>query len=429
MSDHNILLRRLHAKQKEIATCGAERIIIRAGRRSGKTTLASQLSIKHFGRGHRILYGTPVLDQVDRYWFEVKRALHDPINAGVLYKNDSMHIIGPPSIRTKIDVSGNVVSGEEMRIRAKTMYNADNARGDFGNVIILDEFQLMAEEVWDRVCAPMLLDNEGSIAIFIYTPPSLGSRAKSRAQDPMHAAKRFKEYQARMQDGDSRYAAFHFTSHDNPHLSQLGLAEISQDMTQISYRQEILAEDLDDNPNALWTRADIEANRVLRAPVLDRIVIGVDPSGSKEGDAIGIVGAGSADDHMYVLEDASLHGSPDQWARAVCTLYHKLEANEVVAEANFGGDMVASTIHMVDPDVPVKLVHASRGKQVRAEPIAAIYEQGRGHHVGAFGSLEDELCLWEPGMASPNRLDSLVWTGIELMLGKRKKKVSPWRSA
>ena len=427
MTELTVSLRKLHPKQREIAGYGAVRTILRAGRRSGKTTLASQIAVEGFLHARRVLYGTPVIDQIDRFWFEVKRALQEPIDAGVVYKHEGLHVIGPPSLRTKINVDGNVVSGEEMRIRAKTMWNADTARGDFGDLIILDEFQLMNEEVWDRVCAPMLLDHEGSEAWFIYTPPSLHSRSVTKARDPLHAARRFKEYQQRMRDGDSRYAAFHFTSHDNPHLSEMALAEIAQDMTSISYRQEILAEDLEDNPNALWRREWIELGREIKAPTLERIVVVVDPTGTRGGDECGIGAAGKRADQMYVLEDASLHGTPDEWAQAVVTLYHKLQANAVVAEANFGGDMVAHTIHTVDPDVPVKLVHASRGKQIRAEPVAAIYEQGRGHHVGKFPHLEDELVLWEPGMPSPNRLDWLVWAGTDLMLGERKRKVRSLR--
>jgi phage terminase large subunit-like protein len=117
--------------------------------------------------------------------------------------------------------------------------------------------------------------------------------------------------------------------------------------------------------------------------------------------------------------DLSLQGSPETAARAVATLYHKIGADAVIAEANQGGEMVTLTLRTVDSHLPVKLVHATRGKAVRAEPISAVYEQGRGHHVGTFQRLEDELCQWEPGAASPNRLDALVWAGTELVLEQR----------
>jgi phage terminase large subunit-like protein len=127
-------------------------------------------------------------------------------------------------------------------------------------------------------------------------------------------------------------------------------------------------------------------------------------------------------EHLYVTDDASQHGSPDEWGRAAVTLYHKLQADILVAEKNNGGEMVEHVIRTIDPAVRVKLVHASRGKYVRAEPVAAIYEQGRGHHVGTFRKLEDEMCQWEPGNDSPNRMDALVWLATELLLEKDKPK-------
>lgn len=190
-------------------------------------------------------------------------------------------------------------------------------------------------------------------------------------------------------------------------------------------RQEIHGELLDDNPGAQWRRTDIETGRVIKAPTLDRIVVGVDPSASTGGDAAGIVVVGvqrepfgQRQSHIYVLEDATVQGSPLTWATSAVTAYHKYGADRIVAETNNGGEMVETTVRVVDPNVAYKPVHASRGKQARAEPVAAMYEKGRGHHVGMFTLLEDELCEWEPGTGapSPNRLDALVWAVTELAL-------------
>jgi len=190
-------------------------------------------------------------------------------------------------------------------------------------------------------------------------------------------------------------------------------------------RQEVSGEILDDNPNALWKRAWIDDARVNALPDLVRIVVAVDPSGSAGGDEVGITVQGSAliDNvwHFYLLDDVSLHGTPKQWGDAVVSAYNKWHADAVIAEGNFGGDMVTNTIQTVSGgrNVKVKLVHASRGKAIRAEPVSTAYEQGRGHHVGSFPILEDELVEWEPGMKSPNRLDALVWGATELILHKR----------
>jgi hypothetical protein len=405
-------LRVLHPEQQKIVDNLAKRTIIRAGRRGGKTTLAADIAVNHFLSGGRVLYAVPTQEQVEKFWFEVTRSLAGPIEAGVLYKNETRHVIEIP--------------GTEQRIRAKTAWNADTLRGDYASLLILDEYQLMCEDAWELVGAPMLLDTDGD-AIFIYTPLSLRVTARSKARDPRHAAKLFKQAK---EDETGRWAAFHFTSHDNPHISKQALEDISGDMTAIGFRQEIMAEDIDDNPGALWRREWIEDNRLLQAPELARIAVAVDPSVSAAGDEWGIVGGGMAQPegsdkpHLYVLEDASLQATPEEAAKAVVALYHRIGAARVVAEANQGGEMITTIIHQVDPDVPVNLVHASKGKQARAEPASVVYQQGRGHHVGSFPFLEDELCLWEPGSASPNRLDALVWLADELVLKQREVKIS-----
>ena len=219
---------------------------------------------------------------------------------------------------------------------------------------------------------------------------------------------------------DSRWETFHFSSHENPHLSEDALQEITQDMSSLSYRQEIMAEDVDEVPGALWTRQLISDTRVSEHPDLIRVVVGVDPPGGAT--ECGIVGAGIAKDgHLYILADRSLKASPDVWATAVIELYNELQADRIVGEINYGGDMVENTIIQAATSrkqgVAYKNVHASRGKAVRAEPIVAIYEQGRAHHVGEFPYLEEELCTWIPGISkeSPNRLDALVWAATELM--------------
>jgi phage terminase large subunit-like protein len=190
-------------------------------------------------------------------------------------------------------------------------------------------------------------------------------------------------------------------------------------------QQELYGEVLEDREGALWKRDTIENNRwINEVPPLTRIVVGVDPPGGIAECGIIVAGKGRGK-HAFVLEDPSLAAPPDKWAEAAVTAFHKNKADRVVAETNYGGDMVENTIRTVDVDVSYKAVHASRGKQIRAEPVAALYEQGRVHHVGTFGELEDEMCTWVPGegMASPNRLDALVWALTELMLEKQYKPV------
>jgi phage terminase large subunit-like protein len=186
-------------------------------------------------------------------------------------------------------------------------------------------------------------------------------------------------------------------------------------------RQELDGELIEDDPDALFRRDQIEALRVREAPELERIVVAVDPPASDRpgANACGIVCAGlGRDGRAYLLDDASLKGArPAQWARRVSALYHARRADRVVAEVNQGGAMVEQVLREVDPDLAFRAVHATRGKQARAEPVAALYEQGRVAHAGCFPELEDEMCTAIRGGArSPDRLDALVWAITDLML-------------
>jgi len=188
-------------------------------------------------------------------------------------------------------------------------------------------------------------------------------------------------------------------------------------------RQELDGEWLDDDAGSLFSRAAIDAARAARAPDLARVVIAVDPpvTSHAASDACGIVAAGiAADGHLYVLEDATItRASPARWAAAAIAAYHRHAADRIIAEVNQGGDMVEAVIRQVDASVAYAPVRASRGKTLRAEPVAALYEQGRVHHVGAFPELEDELCNLEALAAStksPDRADALVWALTALAL-------------
>lgn len=198
-------------------------------------------------------------------------------------------------------------------------------------------------------------------------------------------------------------------------------------------RQELNAELLEDVPGALWTRTLIDDLRrgvpgKEDIPEMRRIVIGVDPQGKKDDKErtmeegprrTGIVAAGlGVDGHGYVLEDATINGLPIEWGNRSIATYETWKGNRVVAEDNYGGEMVKYVIHSIDDTVPYKPVHASRGKTLRAEPISALYEQGKVHHVGFFSDLEDEMCSYTyESKFSPNRLDALVWALTELMIG------------
>lgn len=211
-------------------------------------------------------------------------------------------------------------------------------------------------------------------------------------------------------------------------------------------QQELYAAILDDVPDALWrmeqfdTRtpanpkaAGMSPEDIVRMPIMRNIVVAVDPSGSRSAedgsDDIGIVVSGfGMDDIFYVLEDATSDGSPDEWATAVVAAYRRHQADCIVAEENFGGALVEHAIRTKDRRIPYVPVRASRGKSVRAEPIAMLYEQGRVRHAGRFSELEDQMCSMSrsgyEGRGSPDRVDALVWGITYLMSAPAKKPVT-----
>lgn len=412
MTELNVYLSKPHYHQDRFIHDKVKRKVVRAGRRGGKTFGVAMLAVEEFLKGKRVLYAAPVADQLDRFWTQVCRFLGEPIEAGLFYKNETDHLIE--------------LKGTEQRIRAKTAWNADTLRGDYAEVLILDEFQLMSETVWGEAGAPMLLDKDGD-AIFCFTVPSVRSKTISKAVDKKHANKMWKRA---YDDKTGRWKAYTFTSMDNPYINQEAVQEIihSTDMTRLAIRQEIYAEDVEDVPGALWKRENIDAGRVASWSELFRIGIGVDPHASSGQTGLIVAGVGYVNNeiHAYVLEDGTRGGLPNQWAGAAVNLYDKYGADIMVGEVNHGGDMIWNTISSVEggEKVNFKSVRATRGKYVRAEPISALYGDvvdsiaSKVHHVGEFPELEEQMCSYVPGDASPNNMDALVWILTELMLGE-----------
>lgn len=348
--EFRVCLKRTHGRQDAFLMSKAKRKVVRAGRRAGKTTGVAILAVRAFLNGRRVLYAAPTTEQIGRFWKEIRTALASPIEAGIFSKNESDHTIERAM--------------SDQAIKAKTAWNADTLRGDYADLLILDEWQLMDETAWEDVGAPMLLDNNGD-AVFVYTPPSLRSQALSRARDPRHAAKMFKnaaaeQEKAKAEGKQTRWESFHFCSQDNPHISQDALLEISKDMSTLSYRQEILAEDLDEIAGALWSLASLENTRRHDIPAFSRVAVGVDPPGGANECGIIVAGIancsckGTNETHAFVMHDHSLKGAPDVWAKQVVAAYKTSKADRIYGEKNFGGDMVEATLRTIDANLPFK---------------------------------------------------------------------------
>lgn len=263
------------------------------------------------------------------------------------------------------------------------------------------------KELWDNLAFGLRLGNDPRI-VATTTPRPL-PWLKQLAADPM----------TRVTRGST------FDNAANLPASTLAEFERVYGGTRIG-RQELMGELLAEADGALWTRDVIERGRVREHPELVRIVVAIDPSttAGENSDECGIVAAGlGVDDHGYILADRSGVFAPDEWAHRSVSLFDDLDADKIIAEVNNGGDLVEAVIRTVRVNVAYEKVHASRGKTARAEPVAALYEQGKVHHVGGFAQLEDEMTAFVPGALtrSPNRADALVWALTWLMVGKGRK--------
>lgn len=385
------------ARQNQLAPPGAWRIwLILAGRGFGKTRCAVEWvrDQAENGKAQRIaLVGATASD--------VRDVLVEG-ESGIIRKS-------PPWCRPVWQASKNRLTWPNgAQAFTYSAEEPDRLRGKQHDAAAADELASWRyPDTWDQLMFGLRLGRDPRVVIST-TPrptPIIQSLAKRAADD---------ENDVRIVRG---------STHENAaNLAPAFLDQIVRryEGTRLG-RQELYAEILDDNPGALWKRSQIDGNRVTRHPELVRIVVGVDPAVSSEADSdeTGIVVAGlGTDGHGYVLDDRSLTNTPARWAKEVVTAYRTRSADRIVAEVNNGGALVESAIRTVDGDVAYKAVRASRGKAIRAEPIAALYEQGRVHHVGLLPKLEDQLCEWNPTTSkkSPDRLDALVWALTELML-------------
>lgn len=287
--------------------------------------------------------------------------------------------------------------------------DVERLRGPQHCLVWFDEFAAhrKLDEVWDMAAFGLRMGPHPRA--IITTTPKRRTRLRAILEDPATVVTRA-------------------TTDDNPALPESRRRALyARYGGTVLGRQELLAELIEDVPGALWNRAMIvyaNAPRIIRkdVPELDmiRIVVSIDPAvtNTDDSDETGIVVNGiGVDGRGYVLGDLSGRMAPSAWARRAIAAYHDFGADMVVAEANNGGDLVSTVIAQIDANVPVKLVHASRGKRTRAEPVAALYEQGRWVHSGAFPELEDQMCSYtgEPGGDSPDRMDAHVWGVTELM--------------
>jgi phage terminase large subunit-like protein len=295
----------------------------------------------------------------------------------------------------KADLYADMANGN--RILFRSADKPERLRGMNLGWTWVDEAALIDEETWDILLGRLRLDPGRA---WLTTTP----KGHNWVYDRFVA------------DPDEEHETVRASTRDNPHLPDEYIESLAEQYTETFRRQELGGQFVE-SQGALWSWSTIQ--RGTAPETLDRVVVGVDPAGGGP-DEVGIVAVGKAGERAYVLDDASMKGSPNEWASAVVSAYRRNEADRVVAEKNYGGDMVQSTLRTADPNLPVDVISASRGKQQRAEPCAALYEQGKVLHVQEHDRLEDQMTTWDPQESdtSPDRVDALTWALTDLMLAE-----------
>lgn len=377
--------------------------MLMAGRGSGKTRSgAEEIWWQAFSRPERIAVLGPTNNDVRKTAFEGESGLLARIPKSLVLNYN----------RTSLELWTRTVCGRESYYVGYSAEEPERLRGPQHHRAWADELGAWGkngEDVWDNLIFGLRLGSDPRIVVT--TTPRTTPLVKKILANPRTRVSRASTFANRA------------------HLPEAILNEYRQkyEGTRLG-RQELYAELLEDVVGALWTDATLkhlDPGVDLSDLELKRVVVAVDPSGSKH-DSIGIVAAGETLDGDYVvLGDRSCSGSPAVWGRAVVDAYEDFGADRVVAEVNYGGAMVEAVIRSVDEDVPYREVRASRGKAVRAEPIAALYEQGRVTHVRGMSKLEEQMLLMTndgfQGEGSPDRVDALVWALTDLTGGKKQR--------
>lgn len=379
-------------------------IVVATGRRLGKTKGIANASIEWVMEGKKILWGDTISGNIDRY---VDRYFKPEL------KNTDFNYNYSPQKKVF------TIDGFKGYIDFRSADRPENWEGFGYDIILLNEAGIILKNdyLYTNAVLPMLMDNPGSKLIAIGTPK--GKMTKN------NKAHRFYSLYKRAIDKDPIYQLFQYSSYENPFLGQDDIKELEEEMRLMNpqmVQQEIYAQFVDGAAGELWDEVIIERQRIKTYPELQRITVNIDPaiSNKKDSDETGITVTGKdSQGNGYVLQDESGQYSPEQWATISLQLVKKWDADCIVAEKNQGGDMVTSVLRSVGSTARIKLVTATKGKFVRAEPIYSLYEQGKIFHVGYHNRLEAQMCIFTSDLKnSPDRVDSMVWGFTELMLNK-----------
>ena len=384
------------AQIESLLECNKKYTIITKGRRVGVTHGAALAIIEWAIMGYNILWGDTIASNCSRYF---------------------ARYMEPTLKKNKIPYSFNVQRKELEILNGRVDFRSadipENWEGFGYNVIFLNEAGIILKNnyLYTNAVLPMLIDYPDSRLIAAGVP-----KGKVDKQGNPHVF--YKLYQSAI-EGQPGYAHFNYSSYDNPLLQKEDIENLEVEIGRMNpamVQQEIYGQFIDGAGGVYWDDEIIERQRVQQSPFLSRKVVAIDPATTKTAtsDETGIIGLGKSNHNIYVVADKSGKYSPNEWALAALELAKEIGAGMIIAEKNQGGDMVSTIIHQHNPNMRVVLVHASKGKELRAEPVFGLYEQGRVWHVGSFTKLENELKTIGNTTKSPNRLDALVYGVLEL---------------
>ena len=372
-------------------------IIVTKGRRFGATKGAMNACIEWAIEGQAVLWGDTINSNIDRY-FE-RYAKPELIKSGIQFTfNSQQKKLTFPFSDGFIDF--------------RSADRPENWEGFGYHKIILNEAGIILKDdyLYTNAVLPMMMDFSGSRLFAMGVPK--GKKKRDGKEHKFYTLWRY------AQEKRKGYVNMQFSSYDNPLLDPQDIAELEEEirsMNPVMVRQEIHGDFVDEVFDALWTPKIIQHS--IELPKLKKVCIGVDPSATKTGDEVGIITTGLGyDDNYYVFSRRSGHYSPGQWGTIIANEVKSTDADNIVVETNQGGDMVEHVIRQYDKITRIKRVHAVKAKEVRAEPIVSLYEQGKVFHYGNLSALENQQLTWVPGSGkSPNDIDALVYSIMGLM--------------
>ena len=376
------------------------RVILRCGRRTGKTFLLAMIACILAGIGLEVHYYGPISKQTGQFWRYVS-AFMKP-----LVMRKKARVLTYPLKICEVANGG--------RIEAGTAYNRDGIRGGSCDLLLLDEAAYYREDI-QAAAMPLLFDRDG-IAVYATTPASI----YSEDFEGLTAGTKIKELWEQHED-DENWMLVTYSSYDAPHISHAAIELAREEMTDVEFQTEVMAIEVDHHPDALWRPEDI---RHERPDGLDISIVGVDPGGSDRG-TTGIVTSGLYKGDGFVMRDSSVRASDvEGWATAAIRDYYEFGARAIRVERNYGGEMLRDVIRNRDADVRVSLVQSQVGKGERAAPLASEYARGRWAHDHHMPDLERQMTTWVNDSGSrkksPDRLDALVISSRPFVRSKRK---------